>query len=69
MRIQDMLTLYEYNYWANKRILAAAARVRQEQWNAPSRHNGSLHSTLLHTLDTEFGWRMLCQYHQLLTTA
>lgn len=25
---------------------------------------GSLHSTLLHTLDTEFGWRMRCQYNQ-----
>ena len=25
MQIQDMLTLYEYNYWATKRILAASA--------------------------------------------
>jgi uncharacterized damage-inducible protein DinB len=66
LQIQDMLTLYEYNYWANKQILAAAARVSQEQFSAPSgRSYGSLHSTLLHTLDSEFGWRMLCQYSQL----
>jgi uncharacterized damage-inducible protein DinB len=65
MRIQDLMILYEYNYWATERILVAAAHVSQQQWSAPSRHNGSLHRTLLHTLDSEFGWRMLCQHNQL----
>jgi uncharacterized damage-inducible protein DinB len=65
MHTHDMLTLYEYNYWANKQILAAAARVSQAQWSAPSTHSlESLRRTLLHALDTEFGWRMLCQYNQ-----
>jgi uncharacterized damage-inducible protein DinB len=65
MRVQDMLTLYEYNYWANDRILVAAANISREQWNQPSAYPfGSLHGTLLHTLDTEFGWRMRCQYNQ-----
>ena len=65
MRVHDMLTIYEYNYWANDRILAAAAHISPEQWSAPSSFPyGSLHHTLLHTLDTEFGWRMLCQYNQ-----
>jgi uncharacterized damage-inducible protein DinB len=66
MRVPDMLTIYEYNYWANDRILAAAAHISPEQWSAPSSFPyGSLHNTLLHMLDTEFGWRMLCQYNQL----
>ena len=65
MRVQDMLVLYEYNYWANERILAAATNISHEQWGAASIFPyGSLHSTLLHTLDTEFGWRMRCQYNQ-----
>ena len=65
MRVQDMVTLYEYNNWANARILAAAERVSQEQWSAPSLHSlESLRRTLLHALDTEFGWRMRCQYNQ-----
>lgn len=65
MRVHDLLTLYEYNYWANERILAAAAKISPEQWSAPSKFPfGSLHGTLLHTLDTEFGWRMRCQYNQ-----
>jgi uncharacterized damage-inducible protein DinB len=65
MRVQDMLTLYKYNYWANRRILAAATKISQEQLSAPSAHSlGSLRRTLLHTLDAEFGWRMRCQHNQ-----
>jgi uncharacterized damage-inducible protein DinB len=63
MNVQDMLTLYDYNYWANKQILAAAANVSQEQLVAPVAYNlETLRRTLLHTLDTEYGWRMLCQH-------
>ena len=66
MRQQDMLTLYEYNDWANGRILSTAAQVSQDQFTAASRHSlGSLHSILLHALDTEYGWRMLCQHSQI----
>src|SRR5262245_66083269 len=67
MNSQDMLTLYGYNYWANGRILAASANASQEQFLAPAAYSlGSLRSTLVHTLDTEYGWRMLCQ-HQTFT--
>jgi uncharacterized damage-inducible protein DinB len=67
MKVDDMLTLYDYNYWATRRICGAAGRVSAEQFLAPTTHSwGSLHGTLLHTLDTEYGWRMLCQ-HQTLT--
>ena len=66
MQSEDIRTLYEYNDWANGRILAAAAQVDQEQFATPSIHSlGSLRSILLHALDTEFGWRMLCQHGQL----
>ena len=30
MNLQDILTIYEYNYWANKRILAASAKGYRE---------------------------------------
>ena len=62
MNIQDIHLLYEYNYWANKRILAASANVSQEQFDAPgSFPYGGLRGTLLHILDTEWGWRSLFQ--------
>jgi uncharacterized damage-inducible protein DinB len=63
MNIRDMLTIYEYNYWANGRILAAGANASLEQFLAADAHSyGSLRGTLVHTLDTEYGWRMLCQH-------
>lgn len=62
MNIQDILLLYEYNYWANKRILQESANVTQEQFNAPASFPyGGLRGTLLHILDTEWGWRALFQ--------
>jgi uncharacterized damage-inducible protein DinB len=65
MRQHDLLTLYEYNNWANGQILSAATQVSQEQFTAPSTHSlGSLHSILLHALDTEYGWRVRCQHDQ-----
>ncbi len=64
MEIQDLQLLYEYNYWANGRILKASARVSPEQFAAPTGHSyGSLRGTLVHTLSTEHGWRMLCQHN------
>jgi uncharacterized damage-inducible protein DinB len=65
VQIQDMLVLYEYNDWANGRILTTAAQISQEQLIAPGTHSlGSLHSILLHALDTEYGWRVRCQHNQ-----
>ena len=68
MNIRDILTLYDYNYWATRRILAASVHVSPEQFLVPTAHSfGSLRGTLVHTLDSERGWRMLCQ-HQTLTS-
>lgn len=58
MNIRDILLLYEYNYWANQRILAASTRVTQEQFDAPASFPyGGLHGTLFHILESEFAWR------------
>jgi uncharacterized damage-inducible protein DinB len=62
MNIQDILLIYEYNYWANRKILTASANVTHEQFTAPASFPyGGLHGTLLHTLDSEWGWRSLFQ--------
>jgi uncharacterized damage-inducible protein DinB len=53
-------TIFEYNYWANQRILAAASKVREEQLSTPSAFpRGNLRATLIHILDAEYGWRLL----------
>ena len=64
MQIQDILTIYDYNYWANQRILTASAQVSAEQFVAPAPHSyGSLRGTLVHILEAEQSWRMLCQHN------
>lgn len=66
MNLQDILTVYDYNYWANKRILAMSAKVTQEQFDKPASFPyGGLRGTLVHILDTERGWRNLLQYNDL----
>ena len=62
MNIQDILTIYEYNYWANRRILSASEKVTEKQFLAPANFPfGGLRGTLVHILDAEFGWRMFFQ--------
>jgi uncharacterized damage-inducible protein DinB len=62
MNIKDIHLLYEYNYWANKKIRVASANVTPEQFSASASFPYSgLHGTLLHILDTEWGWRALFQ--------
>ena len=62
MNLQDIRDLYEYNYWANHRILAMTEKVAPEQFVAPSSHSfSSLQGTLLHLLDAEWHWRLLLQ--------
>lgn len=66
MNRQDLLLLYDYNYWVTHQILTASAQVSPEQFQAAPRHSfGSLRGTLVHTLDAETAWRMLCQHNTL----
>ena len=62
MNIQDILLIYNYNYWANGQILAAAAKVTEEQYLAPAEFPfGGLRGTMVHILDAEYGWRVRFQ--------
>ena len=62
MNIKDIHLLYEYNYWANKRILGASVNLTQEQFLASgSFPYGGLRGTLVHTLDSEWSWRHLIE--------
>lgn len=58
MNKQDILTLYQYNQWANHKILIAAANVTHEQFIADATFpHGGLRSTLVHTLFAQWIWR------------
>ena len=62
MRQTELATLFDYMYWANRRILDTAARLTNAQFTLPSVIVGrDLRGTLVHTLDTEFSWRLRLQ--------
>jgi uncharacterized damage-inducible protein DinB len=62
MKQEDILTLYDYNYWVNALILKTATQLSPEQYTAPSSvSHGSLRGTLVHCLGGEWVWRLRCQ--------
>ncbi len=69
MRADQIRQLYDYNYWATARILAASSRANAD---AVLRPNGLAHSsifaTLVHALESEWGWRTRSQERSSPTT-
>lgn len=62
MNKQDIQLLYEYNHWADARILDAAAKISEAQFLAPGEFPyGGVRGTLVHTLFAEWIWRMRWQ--------
>lgn len=58
MNKQDIRILYQYNQWANAKILNAAAHVTQDEYLAPASFpHGGLRGTLVHALFAEWIWR------------
>jgi uncharacterized damage-inducible protein DinB len=61
MNKSDILTLYDYNYWATARVLNAAAQLTPDQFTAPAGlSHGSVRGALVHTLGAEMVWRLRC---------
>ena len=62
MRQRELATLFDYTYWAHRRVLATAARLTDAQFTLRSVIVGrDLRATLVHTLDTECSWRLRLQ--------
>lgn len=58
MNKQDIAIFFEYNRWANAKILGAAQGISQEQFLAPASYpHGGLRGTLTHALFAEWIWR------------
>jgi uncharacterized damage-inducible protein DinB len=59
---EDIGFLYDYHYWATRRVLERAIHVTPEQYIAPSpAPHGSLRDTLVHALAAEVAWRQRMQ--------
>jgi uncharacterized damage-inducible protein DinB len=54
-----LMRLYDYSYWANRRYLAVAQQLTDEQLHRKQGHSwDSVHGVLLHMLSSETRWLM-----------
>ena len=61
MTIKDLEVLYDYCYWANKKLFDAIARLTPEQFTQPvAGGHGSIRNALVHVLSAEAGWLDRC---------
>lgn len=64
MIVEFIHNLYQYNAWANTRILDTAAQLTPDQLHAPSGASfDSAHATLVHILSAQWLWLMRWQGH------
>jgi uncharacterized damage-inducible protein DinB len=64
MHKSDIVTLVSYTFWADMRVLTACKKLSPEDFSrlaSPDPGWHSLRGTLVHALDTAYGWRMALQ--------
>lgn len=64
MNKKEISTLIRFNFWANDRLLTACRQLTTNQFTrqvTPDPGRGTLRGILVHTLDTEYGWRSVLQ--------
>jgi len=62
MNKADVPHLFNYMYWANSRLLEAAAALPRDQFVEPGTvTTRDLRATLVHELDVEWSWRLALQ--------
>jgi uncharacterized damage-inducible protein DinB len=61
MTAKELQVLYDYGYWANRRLFAVIAQLTPEQFVQPVAGSyGSIRNTLVHILSAEAGWLDRC---------
>ena len=65
MTVKDLERLYDYGYWANKKLLAVVSQLTPEQFTRTVAGSyGSVRNTMVHTLSAEWGWLDRCGGHE-----
>ena len=61
MTVKDLERLYDYGYWANRKLFQVVSQLRQEQFTETVAGSyGSIRNTLVHVLSAEWGWLDRC---------
>jgi uncharacterized damage-inducible protein DinB len=61
MTVKDLERLYDYGYWANRKLFQAVSQLTPEQFRQTVAGSyGSVRNTLVHVLSAEWGWLDRC---------
>jgi len=57
MTAKDLETLFDYSYWANRKLFGVLSQLTPEQFIQPVAGSyGSIRNSLVHMMSTEWGW-------------
>jgi uncharacterized damage-inducible protein DinB len=61
MTVKDLENLYDYSYWANKKLFHVISQLTPEHFTQPVGGSyGSIRNTMVHVLSAEWGWLDRC---------
>ena len=61
MTVKDLEVLYDYGYWANKRLFDVISQMAPEQFTqSVAGSYKSIRNTLVHAMSAEWGWLDRC---------
>lgn len=61
MTVEDLKTLYDYSYWANRKLADALSRLTTDEFTQHVAGSyGSIRNTMVHMLSAEWGWLERC---------
>ena len=61
MTVNDLETLYDYAYWANKKLFPVILQLTPDEFTkSVAGSYGSIRNTLVHVLSAEWGWLSRC---------
>jgi uncharacterized damage-inducible protein DinB len=61
MTVKDLERIYDYGYWANRKLFNVISQLTSEQFTQDVAGSyGSIRNTLVHTLSAEWGWLDRC---------
>jgi len=64
MTVQDLEALYDYNYWANRKLFGVLSQLKPEEFTkSVAGSYGSVRNTLVHVMSAEWGWLDRCGGH------
>ncbi|MCA0458086.1 MAG: DinB family protein [Chloroflexi bacterium] len=57
MNKQDVIRLFDYNFWANRKLWACVEKLSASQFDQPTDYSiGSVHEQVVHMLEVEWLW-------------